>query len=254
MSHPALTAQIALIEKFLGELDVLISHPRIVQVEKEIEVEKEKKVPVLVPKIDLSAHRHQITLSLIIHKLMAELLSIKEKNPSINFGLDKDILKIFATDFKYRELFEGKDFNIDGQLNILYNHYDDLLRSIGGSNLTADQQLIYSSALQQKLLMGGVIREANIEIDKVKKVSEERNEAFKQMKQGYLNLIGKFNDLQNASQTGNIAMISQLVLGIQGLIENQGNMSIFGIPEKLLEDVFIHQTHESFVRLDGNFR
>lgn len=45
---------------------------------------------------------------------MAELLRIKDLNPNINMNLDKDVLKIFASDFKYKDLFEGNGtFNIN---------------------------------------------------------------------------------------------------------------------------------------------
>lgn len=71
-------------------------------------VEVDKKVPVLVPKVDLQAQKHQVTLSLIIHKLMAEILRLKDSNPALKLNLDKDIMRIFASDFKYKDLLEGK--------------------------------------------------------------------------------------------------------------------------------------------------
>lgn len=76
-SNPALKVQIEMIEAFLIELDKLIAFPRIVQVEKEKQVEVERKVPVLVPTMDLEAERFQVTLAMIISRLLGELLRIK---------------------------------------------------------------------------------------------------------------------------------------------------------------------------------
>lgn len=107
---------------------------------------------------------------------MAELMRIQNSNPNVRMNLDKDVLKIFASDFKYKDMFEGKgQFNINAELGVLYNQYDGILEALGGSELSADQQLLYTSALQEKLIMGTVVREANIEIDKVKSISKEKD-------------------------------------------------------------------------------
>ena len=82
-SNPGLKIQIDMIEAFLVELNKIISFPRIVQVEKEKIVEVDKNVPVLVPKLDLEAERFQVTLGMIVSKLMGELLRIKQTNPNV---------------------------------------------------------------------------------------------------------------------------------------------------------------------------
>lgn len=82
-SNPGLKIQIDMIEAFLVELNKIISFPRIVQVEKEKVVEVDKNVPILVPKLDLEAERFQVTLGMIVSKLMGELLRIKQSNPSV---------------------------------------------------------------------------------------------------------------------------------------------------------------------------
>ena len=75
--------------------------------------------------MDSKYQRHQITLSLIVHKLMAELLKLKENNPDINMSFDVNILNVFGSDFKYKELFEGKgSFDINGSIDVLYQQYD----------------------------------------------------------------------------------------------------------------------------------
>ena len=77
-----------------------MAFPKIVQVEKEKIVQVDKNVPVLVGKLDADAERFQVTLSMLVSKLLGELLRIKEKNPSINFNIDTEVLKIFSNQYK----------------------------------------------------------------------------------------------------------------------------------------------------------
>ena len=81
--NPELQYQIKVIEQFLKELEVLIACPRIVEVTKEVEKEVATNVPVLVPSLDVHSQRHIITLSMIIHKLMVQILEIKKNNQNI---------------------------------------------------------------------------------------------------------------------------------------------------------------------------
>ena len=106
-TNPSIAGQITIIETFLAELDLLVGMPRIVQVEKEVNVEVEKKVPIVVPKMDEHLQKHQVTLSLIIHKLMGELLRIKQTNPNVKMDLDHELLRIFSGDLKYKEMLSG---------------------------------------------------------------------------------------------------------------------------------------------------
>ena len=84
---------------------------------------------------------------MIIHKLMVQILEIKKTNQNIELGFDKDILKIFASDFKYKDIFEGKEI-LGENLSTLYNHYDNMLSSLGGNNLEMAEKLIYTASLQ----------------------------------------------------------------------------------------------------------
>lgn len=148
-SNPALKVQIEMIEAFLIELDKLIVFPRIVQVEKEKQVEVERKVPVLVPTMDLEAERFQVTLAMIISRLLGELLRIKEKNPSIKLDIDGEILKIFSDQYRDKSgLLQGvNDGKFNDGIHKIYGFYENFLNNLGGSNLSWEQQLIYTAAL-----------------------------------------------------------------------------------------------------------
>ena len=94
-SQPALKVQIEIIEAFLVELDKIVQFARIVQVEKEKIVEKEKNVPVLVPTKDSVSIRNELSLSLLVEKLVSELKRIKKNNSSMRFELDDEVQLIF---------------------------------------------------------------------------------------------------------------------------------------------------------------
>lgn len=147
-SNPGLKVQIDMIEAFLVELQKIIAFPRIVQVEKEKIVEVDKNVPILVPKLDLEAERFTVTLGMIISKLLGELLRIREKNPSVKIDIDAEILRLFSDQIKDKGgLLDFKGGRISGEFERIYGFYDNFLSSLGGPNLTKDQQLMYTAAL-----------------------------------------------------------------------------------------------------------
>lgn len=102
---PGLKIQIDIIEAFLVELEKMIQFQRIVQVEKEKIVEKEVDRAVLVPTRDSMSIRNDLSLSLLVEKLIGEIKRIKNANGNIDLQLDEDIQLIF-----FSELFGG---NVD---------------------------------------------------------------------------------------------------------------------------------------------
>ena len=160
---------------FLVELNKLIAFPKIVQVEREKIVEVDRNVSVLVGKMDIDAERFQVTLSMIVSKLLAELMRVKEKNPSIQMNIDAEILKMFSNQFREKGgLLELKEGNFGQNLHRIYGFYDNFLSSMGGASLTHDQQLMYTAALEERLLMSSIIDEANLQIQKAQSISENR--------------------------------------------------------------------------------
>jgi hypothetical protein len=103
VNNPAIKIQIDIIETFLIELEKIIQFPRIVQVEKERIVEKEVNVPVLVPTRDSISIRNDLSLTILVEKLISEIKRIKSQNSSLALNLDEDIQLIF-----FSELFGGK--------------------------------------------------------------------------------------------------------------------------------------------------
>lgn len=183
-----------MIEAFLIELDKLIAFPRIVQVEKEKQVEVERKVPVLVPTLDLEAERFQVTLAMIISKLLGELMRIKEKNPQVKLDIDTEILKIFSDQYRDKSgLLQGADGRFAEGIHKIYGFYENFLNNLGGSgNMSWEQQLIYTAALEERLLVASLVDEANLQIKRAQAISEKRGEAFRVVKQSISDLKGRF--------------------------------------------------------------
>ena len=112
----------------------------------------------MVGKLDADAERFQVTLSMLVSKLLGELLRIKEKNPNINFNLDTEVLKIFSNQYKEKSgLLDIKGGDFGQNLHRVYGFYDNFLSSLGGESLTHEQQLMYSAALEERLLMASLI-------------------------------------------------------------------------------------------------
>lgn len=212
-SNPALKVQIEMIEAFLVELDKLIAFPRIVQVEKEVKVEVDRKVPILVPTLDLDAERFQVTLAMIISKLLGELLRIKEKNPSVKFDIDTEILRIFSDQYRDKSgILQGTDGRFNETIHKIYGFYDNFLNNLGGANLSWEQQLIYTAALEERLLVASLIDEANLQISKAQAISDKRAEAFKIVNQSVKELRTRFADLD--ARLGGIANNDPTVRGL----------------------------------------
>lgn len=196
-TNPAFKIQIDLIENFLVELSRLVAFPKIVQIQKEKIVEVEKDRPVLVAKLDLEAQRFQVTLSMIVSKLLGELISIKESNPNIKFNIDGEILKMFSNQFREKSgLLDINNGGLQKNLSKVYSFYDNFLGSIGGSALSNDSQLMFTAALEERLLMTSLIEQANLQIRKAQEISKNRGEAFRVILQSYNDIIGKFGNLE----------------------------------------------------------
>lgn len=119
-SNPALQAQIGLIEGFLTQLEQFILFPRIVEVpkivEKIVEVEKEKIVTL--PKDDRSL-KMELSLSLLVEKLILELKRLKKDYPNINFNLEDDVRLIFFSEL------DGAGRAVEGDLSLKLKSFSD---------------------------------------------------------------------------------------------------------------------------------
>ena len=110
---PNLKIQIEMIEKFLLELDTFILFPKIFQVPREKIVEKivEKDKVVTLPTQDERSLKMELTLSLLVEKLILELKRLHKENPNIRLSLDEDVSLIFFGELESGSNLVSGDFN-----------------------------------------------------------------------------------------------------------------------------------------------
>jgi hypothetical protein len=189
---PAIKIQIEIIETFLIELDKIIQFPRFYQVEKEKIVEKEVNRPVLVPTKDSLSVRNEIALSLLAEKLIGEIRTIKQSNPSVKLNLDEDLQLIF-----FSEAFGGAKVgeDLNAQLRSYKETQYNKLFSLGKS-WTNDHDIIVNTILEERFAMANMVRHANLEIEKSKAIADQRLEAYRSLKQTSTLLQTRFENFE----------------------------------------------------------
>jgi hypothetical protein len=189
---PALKVQIEIIETFLIELDKLIQYPRFYQVEKEKIVEKEVSKAVLVPTKDSTSIRSEVALSLLVEKLIGEIRTIKETNPSVKLSLDEDLQLIF-----FSEAFGGSKLGADltSQLRSYKESQYNKLFSLG-KTWTNDHDLIINTILEERFAMANMVKSANLEIEKSKSISTQRLESYRLLRQNVALSQSKFENFE----------------------------------------------------------
>lgn len=193
-TNPALQGQVTVIEKFLSELEQFILFPRIVEVPKIVEkiVEVEKDRIVSLPKDDRSL-KMELSLSLLVEKLILELKRIKKDNPKINLQLEEDVRLLFFSEL------EGTGANLDTELSHKLKSFSESVNrkfeSLGP--WTKDHQLMLNSFLQERFLMANVVRSANSEIEKSKSSGLKSIEGLRRTEaevEAYRGLFGKLKN------------------------------------------------------------
>jgi hypothetical protein len=170
-SNPALAGQIDLLEKYLLDFDRLAAVQRIVAVDREKIVEKDVARPVLVPTKDSETIRNELALSLLAEKLIAEVKRIKRENPTVGLKLDSDVGLVF-----FPELFDKQNVaagSFEASLRDYTLKATEKLQKIGGG-WSADHELMLSTVLADRFVYANLVRQANIEIEKAKGISDSR--------------------------------------------------------------------------------
>lgn len=172
-SNPNLRGQIEGIEAFLAQLEQFILFPRIVEVPKIVEkiVEVEKDRIVHLPKQDERSLKMELSLSLLVEKLILELKRIKQENPQVNFHLEDDVKLIFFAELGAGNVVEG---DLAGKLKTFSDSVNRKFESLGTWSL--DHQLMLNSFLQERFLMANLVKSANLEIEKSKTLQLRNSE------------------------------------------------------------------------------
>jgi len=261
-SQPGLSMQIEIIEGFLIELEKLMNIARIVQVEKEKIVEREVNVPVLVPTKDSVSIRNDLSMSILVEKLIGELRRLKQSNPSMKFELDEDVQLIF-----FSELMDSRNKNLGEDLNKQLTSYRESMYNkllSYGKSWSTDHEAMFNTVLQERFLMANTIKQANLEIERSKAISDQRAEAFKKVKQAYDNMSGKYGSLEkewgdvlgsiggDSKFSAQVSRISSSMGGFRDLLVSSFTDIKVDEPIMLLGE--IHGSDGNFVRLQSAFR
>lgn len=133
----------------------------------------------------------ELTLSLLVEKLILELKRIQRENKGINLQLEDDVKLIFFTELEQNSNMVSGDFN--GKLKSFADSVYRRFESLG--NWSMDHQMMLNSFLQERFLMANLVKNANLEIEKVKSISGKAGDATSRLQseigvmEGYLGKI-----------------------------------------------------------------
>lgn len=174
--HTEFKFVIDLLERFLIDFDKLAAVQRIIAVPTEKIVEKEVDRAVLVPTKDSEIIRNELALSVLIEKLILEIKRIKKENSSLKLNLDDDVLLVFFTEL-YDQQFKSQT-SFSQSLKEYTQTAVSKFTQMGG-NWTYDHELMLNTILEERFAMANLVKQANLEIEKVKTISDKRAVALR---------------------------------------------------------------------------
>lgn len=234
--NPQMKLQIEIIEKFLAQLEEFILYPKIVQVPVEKIVEKvvEKDKVVTVPTQDERSIKMELTLSLLVEKLIVEMKRLRKDNPSLNVQLEDDVKLIFFSELDGGSNVVGGDFNakLKSFSDSVYRKFESL------GNWSFDHQMMLNSFLQERFLMANLIKNANLEIEKSKSISTRRDEHLTKL-ESEMNIMKGYMTKIRSSMTGLPIEQESVFRGILSEYDTYLTTSIISEPVKFLGELEI---------------
>ena len=245
--NPQTKLRVEVIEKFLREFEQYILFPKIVKVVEEKIVEKEVPVDKIVqlPTQDEKSVRMELTLSLLVEKLIMELKRVKDKS-GVNLELDEDIKLIFFGELRNQSQMEG------GFANQIKSYSAQIMRQFESlGNWSMDHQLMLNSFLQERFLMAELVHNANMEIEKAKETGEKRLEGLRRYKKDkntfetQLQQISEFYSTCAPELKENLEPLGKIVNEFKGYSHHQN----LALPLQMVGELVINdQRIESLLR------
>lgn len=198
-----------MIEKFLSEFDSYLQFPRIFQVPQEKIVEKivEKDRIVSLAKSDDRSVKMELTLSLLVEKLIMELKRVRKDNPNVKLQLEDDVNLIFFSELDSQSQMNSGEFS--GKLKSFSDSVYRKFESLGAWSV--DHQLMLNSFLQERFLMANLVKTANLEIEKAKTSSIKRDQTIRKYETDMNAYKGYFSKIKS-SIGGNLSVEMESVL------------------------------------------
>ncbi len=131
-------------------------------------------------------------MSILIEKLILEIKRIRKENPSVKLSLDDDVLLVFFT-----ELYEQQSLTISANFSQNLKEYTQSAISkftkMGG-NWTNDHELMLNTILEERFAMANLVKQANLEIEKVKSISDKRAASLREKETQYLQISKQLSE------------------------------------------------------------
>lgn len=138
----------------------LVSSQRILTVPAERIVDKVVKSPVLVPTQDAASLRNELALSLLVEKLILELKRLKKEQPGLKLTLDDDIQMMFFGELGGQFGQFSSSPELQQQLRKFLDSMNTRLSTLG-PNWTNSHDLMLSTILQERFILGNLVKSAN---------------------------------------------------------------------------------------------
>ena len=116
----------------------------------------------------------ELSLSLLVEKLILELKRVKKENPQVTLDLEDDVRLIFFAELDGPR---GIDGDISGKLKSFSDSVNRKFQALGPWSL--DHQLMLNSFLQERFMMANLVKSANLEIEKSKSYQSKHSEVIR---------------------------------------------------------------------------
>lgn len=127
----------------------------------------------------------------MVEKLILEIKRIKKSNPNVQINLDEDVGLIFFT-----ELFNQQNINAGEFSKNLQEYTQSAIAKFSkmGGSWTNDHELMLNTVLEERFAMANLVKQANLEIEKVRSISDKRAAALKEKETQFLQVTKSLND------------------------------------------------------------
>ena len=173
----------------------------------------------------------ELTLSLLVEKLILELKRVKKDNPSVNIQLEDDVKLIFFEDLGAGSNLVSGDFNakLKSFSDSIYRKFE----SLGAWSF--DHQMMLNSFLQERFLMANLVKNANLEIEKAKSISTKGHDSIRAY-ESQIGVLQGFISKIRSNLSGRLSEEQESILGnIMGDFDKYIHTSIIhGEPVRLL--------------------
>ena len=138
-------------------------------------------------------------MSVLIEKLILEIKKIKQANPSLQLSLDDDVLLVFFT-----ELYDQQNLKNSASFTQSLKEYTQTAVSkftqMGG-NWTYDHELMLNTILEERFAMANLVKQANLEIEKVRTISDKRAASLREKETQFLQISKQLSEFYGVVNT-----------------------------------------------------